>query len=136
MMTLIFDRPRVLEWANSRLPGVDMARATGIGVEDPVTGALIAAAVFHNHRGHDIELGFAADSPRWAQRGVIRAIFSYVFDQLGCVRVTTIMAEANARAIRLNEGLGFVVEGHHKNGMAPGVDAVSMGLQKGNCRWI
>lgn len=136
MMQLVFDRSRVLEWAEARLPGIDMERAQGIGVADPKTGEMIAAAIFHNFRGHDVEIGFAADSPRWAQRGVVRAIFDYVFNQLGCVRVTTIIAETNNRALRLNDGLGFVREGRHPNGMAPGVAAISLGMQKEDCRWL
>lgn len=136
MMTLIFDRSRVLEWAESRLPGVDKERASCIGVEDPKTGELIAAAVFHNYRGHDVEIGFAADSPRWAQRGVVRAIFGYVFNQLGCTRLTTITGENNERALRLDEGLGFVREGYHPHGMAPGVAAISLGMQREDCKWI
>lgn len=136
MMKLVFDRAHVLAWASSRLPSIDMERAQAIGVADPKTGEIIAVAVFHNFRGHDVEIGFAADSPRWAQRGVVRAIFDYVFNQLGCDRLTTITAETNVRARRLDEGLGFVFEGRHPNGMAPGVAAISYGMQRGDCKWI
>lgn len=137
MMRLCFDKDRVVTWANERMPPTDTEKAQSvIGVEDPKTGELIAAAIFHNYKGHDIEIGFCADSPRWAQRGVIRAIFHYVFDQLGCIRLTTITGENNARARRFDEYLGFVQEGIHPHGMAPGETAISYGMMKDQCRWL
>jgi RimJ/RimL family protein N-acetyltransferase len=135
MMRLVCDRQdELLEWAKKRMPLLNIeGGAAAIGVED---GEIIAVAVFDRYRGHDIEISFAADSPRWARRGVIRGILHYPFVQLGCVRLTTITAENNTRARRLDEGLGFVLEGVHPNGLAPGVTAVSYGMQRSECKWI
>jgi RimJ/RimL family protein N-acetyltransferase len=135
MMRLVCDRQdELLAWAKQRMPLLNIeGSAAAIGVED---GEIIAAAVFDRYRGHDIEISFAADSPRWARRGVIRGIFHYPFVQLGCVRLTTITAENNTRARRLDEGLGFVLEGIHPNGLAPGVTAVSYGMQRSECKWL
>jgi RimJ/RimL family protein N-acetyltransferase len=135
MMRLVCDRQaELLTWAKDRMPLLNIeGSAAAIGVED---GEIIAVAVFDRYRGHDIEISFAADSPRWARRGVIRGIFHYPFVQLGCVRLTTITAENNARARRLDEGLGFVLEGIHPNGLAPGVTAVSYGMQRRECKWL
>jgi RimJ/RimL family protein N-acetyltransferase len=135
MMRLVCDRQHeLLAWAKQRMPLLNIeGSAAAIGVED---GEIIAVAVFDRYRGHDIEISFAADSPRWARRGVIRGIFHYPFVQLGCVRLTTITAENNTRARRLDEGLGFVLEGIHPNGLAPGVTAVSYGMQRSECKWL
>lgn len=135
MMRLVCDRQdELLAWAKKRMPLLNIeGSAAAIGVED---GEIIAVAVFDRYRGHDIEISFAADSPRWARRGVIRGIFHYPFVQLGCVRLTTITAENNTRARRLDEGLGFVLEGIHPNGLAPGVTAVSYGMQRSECKWL
>lgn len=135
MMRLVFDTVSVCEWARPLLPDIDPGRSSAIGVVNEA-GKMIAAAVFCNFKGHDVEIGFASTDPRWAQRGVIRAIFNYVFNQLGCVRLTTITAETNLRARKLDEGLGFKLEGVHPNGMAPGVTAISYGMQKDECRWL
>lgn len=134
-MRLVCDRQdELLAWAKKRMPLLNIeGSAAAIGVED---GEIIAVAVFDRYRGHDIEISFAADSPRWARRGVIRGIFHYPFVQLGCVRLTTITAENNTRARRLDEGLGFVLEGIHPNGLAPGVTAVSYGMQRSECKWL
>jgi len=135
MMRLVCDRQdELLAWAKQRMPLLNIeGSAAAIGVED---GEIIAVAIFDRYRGHDIEISFAADSPRWARRGVIRGIFHYPFVQLGCVRLTTITAENNTRARRLDEGLGFVLEGIHPNGLAPGVTAVSYGMQRSECKWL
>jgi RimJ/RimL family protein N-acetyltransferase len=135
-MKLVCDRQtELLAWAQDRMPLLNIeGSAAGIGVEEK--GVLLAVAVFDRYRGHDIEISFAADSPRWARRGVIRGIFHYPFVQLGCVRLTTITAENNTRARRLDEGLGFVLEGIHPNGLAPGVTAVSYGMQRSKCKWL
>jgi RimJ/RimL family protein N-acetyltransferase len=135
-MKLVCDRQdELLRWAKDRMPLLNIeGSAAGIGVEEK--GVLLAVAVFDRYRGHDIEISFAADSPRWARRGVIRGIFHYPFVQLGCVRLTTITAENNTRARRLDEGLGFVLEGIHPNGLAPGVTAVSYGMQRSKCKWL
>ena len=136
MMRLVCNRqPELLTWAKDRMPLLNIeGGAAGIGVEEK--GVLLAVAVFDRYRGHDIEISFAADSPRWARRGVIRGIFHYPFVQLGCVRLTTITAENNTRARRLDEGLGFVLEGIHPDGLAPGVTAVSYGMQRSKCKWL
>ena len=135
-MRLVCDRQdELLRWAKDRMPLLNIeGHAAAIGVEE--NGVLLAVAVFDRYRGHDIEISFAADSPRWARRGVIRGIFHYPFVQLGCVRLTTITAENNTRARRLDEGLGFVLEGIHPNGLAPGVTAVSYGMQRSECKWL
>jgi RimJ/RimL family protein N-acetyltransferase len=135
-MRLVCDRQdELLRWAQDRMPLLNIeGSAAGIGVEEK--GLLLAVAVFDRYRGHDIEISFAADSPRWARRGVIRGILSYPFLQLGCIRLTTITAAQNMRARRLDEGLGFKLEGIHRDGLAPGIDAASYGMLKDECKWL
>jgi len=137
MMRLEYDKAAAVAWWNARMDQVALEKTqSAICVVDPNTNQIIAVALFHNFKGHDIEIGFAADDPRWAERGVIRAIFHYVFEQLGCSRLTTITAKNNKRARKLDEGLGFKLEGVHENGMAPGVTAISYGMTKENCKWL
>lgn len=74
---------------------------------------LVAGAVFHNYLpDHNIgELSFAAITPRWATRGVIRAILHVPFCQYGWRRLTAVTAHDNDAAQRLLSGLGFRREG-------------------------
>lgn len=141
-MRLVYEPNDVLvEWARAQMPpysrGFGPARAIGVADGD----ALLACALFFNCRTlngepFDIEIGFSAVSPRWATRGMIRGILKYPFVQLGCARLTTVTAKANKRARKLDEGLGFKLEGVHPHGLAPGVTAISYGMLREDCKWL
>lgn len=49
-------------------------------------GRLIAGVVYHNWRPSAgvIEMSAAAEDRRWLQRPVLRAMFAYPFDEVGC----------------------------------------------------
>lgn len=109
-MRLVFDGP-LIEWAAARIPHAgNFGPAVAIGV---ATDRLIAVCVYHN----DIpdygtcEISMAADSPRWAQRGIIRALLSVPFEQYGRNLVQTVTPAKNTRAIRFNQGIGMTIEG-------------------------
>jgi RimJ/RimL family protein N-acetyltransferase len=109
--------------------GVDsFGKAVSIGVVSD--GKLIAGAVFYNYRNVDIELAFAADSPRWATRNNINRILYYPFFQLNCKRITTLQNPDNLRCIKSSEGLGFVYEGALREAGNGGSDILIYGLTK------
>lgn len=132
-MNLVFG-PEIVSWVNDRLPFADLSNGAGIGVEED--GAIIAGVVFTNYRKIDIEVSLAADSPRWARRGILRAFSAYPFIQLGCRRVTSFVPEWNERARRWNEGFGFTQEGRHPGSFEDGSAAISYGMLRENCRWL
>jgi RimJ/RimL family protein N-acetyltransferase len=130
----------VAAWVAARIPvRVSFEKCAAIGVA--VDGKLIAGAVFTNYRelahGKDIEVSFAADSPRWATRQNIRSIFSYPFTQLNCVRLTTIVSRKNKRARKLDVGLGFKLEGMVRKGYDGKYDAAVYGMLRSEAdRWL
>jgi RimJ/RimL family protein N-acetyltransferase len=80
---------------------------TAIGVAE--NGDLIGGTVFHDYSPEAgvIEMSSAAVSPRWLAPQMIRAIFGYVFDQLGCQVVVMRVREDNARMVRIAQKFGF-----------------------------
>lgn len=80
---------------------------TAIGVAE--NGDLIGGTVFHNFSPETgtIEMSSAAVSPRWLAPKMLRAIFGYVFDQLGCQAVIMRVRETNIRMVRIAEKFGF-----------------------------
>ena len=130
------------DWVAQRLPIVrdhrDFGPFTTMGVFDDrgTRPVLIAGAVFHRFRTFDMEITFAADTPRWATRGVIRAILDYPFNQVGCERVTTIVGRKNKRSRKLQKGLGFKEEGIVRRGYDGRQDAVIYGMLRCECRWL
>ena len=80
---------------------------------------LIAVAVYHMMRGRNIELSFAATSPRWATKENIAAILAWPFTQTDVARITTFAPRWNKPARKLNEGIGFERVGHIPGLFAP-----------------
>jgi hypothetical protein len=99
-------------------------------------GKFAAGVVFHNYHGHDIEMSAAADDPLWCLPETLRQLFAYPFAQLNCVRMTTITGRKNKRARKIDERLGFRLEGVVRKGIDGKEDAVIYGLLKSECKWI
>ncbi len=80
---------------------------TAIGVAE--NGDLIGGTVFHQYSPEAgiIEMSSAAVSPRWLAPKMIRAIFGYVFDQIGCQAVVMRIAESNSRMLNISDRFGF-----------------------------
>ena len=98
----------------------------GIGLADGEE--MVAGCVYQNFRGHDIEMVFAAKSPRWATRSNISRFFDYPFLQLGCSRVTAIVLKSNRKSRKFIEGVGFKLEGVARKGFDGIQDACIYGL--------
>lgn len=75
-------------------------------VED---GRLIGGTVYHNWQPQEgvMELSSAAVSRRWLQPHVIRTMFAYPFDVMGCQLVVLRVSERNHGMIRIARRFGF-----------------------------
>ncbi len=140
-LSLVFDQDdRVAQFVATLLPVAftadDFGPCTTIGIADKSSGDLIGGAVYHRWRGFDCELTFAATSPRWCRRGVLTALFHYPFVQRACTRMTLIIGRNNARALKLNLGLGFKLEGIARRAYDGINDACVLGMLREECRFI
>ena len=99
----------VAAWVAAHIPGCDrgFGTCTAIGVVDD--GELIGGTVFHNWTPETgvIEMSSAAVSPRWLHPKMLRAIFAYPFEQLGCQMVVLRVSERNERMIGIANRFGF-----------------------------
>ena len=128
-MKLLFGQDAaVAAWVAARIPhaSTGFGQCFAIGVVDD-TG-IRAGVVFHAWTPGNCEISMAADTPRWAQRGLIRAMLHYPFEQQACRRVTVVIPHDGARAIRFCAGLGFVREGVVRHLYAEKRHGVVMGL--------
>ena len=116
MATMVFGRDReVASWAEQFLPrpmGL-MARAftapfVAIGVADR-SGALTGAFVITGYDGNDVNVSVAGRGA--IARTPLRVVTGYIFDELGCSRITVTTRAANARVISIAKRLGFKREG-------------------------
>lgn len=80
---------------------------TTMGVTDG--GELIAGIVYHNYSPEAgvIELSAAATSKRWLTRRVLKAMFLYPFDEIGCQMVVLRVAEDNQGMVDIARRFGF-----------------------------
>ena len=103
-------------WVAARIPHIESAADFGayeaVGVQD-ADGRMVAGCIYHNYlrRYANCEISFAADTPRFATRGVIRGLLSVPFGQYACRRVTLLVPIGATRTIRFVSGIGFVREG-------------------------
>lgn len=80
---------------------------TTLGVIDK--GMLAAGVVFHNYQPEAavIELSAASTSKRWMTRPVLKAMFDYPFEEIGCQMVVLRVRERNAGMVAIAERFGF-----------------------------
>ncbi|MDO3434613.1 GNAT family protein [Rhizobium sp. CBN3] len=75
-------------------------------------GRIIAGLVFNVWTEHDIEISLAADR---LSLTLMRAVFDYVFNQLGCRRATCRTRADNSRAQSLLARVGAEPEGRQRS---------------------
>lgn len=131
-MDMIFGHDEKLsEWVAKQIPhmtsGFGPCKAIGVGDID--RGRLFAAVVYHNYivqkSGYKTcEVSIASATPRWAVRGIIRALLSVAFEQYGVGKVYSLMSHDNDKAIRFNKGIGFRQDATLRHHFGPGKHAM------------
>lgn len=103
------DYAAVCQYVSQRI--WDQARNFGQGtamvvIED---GRAVAAVIFHNfdREAGVIEFSGASDNKRWLTRPVIREIFGYIFNDLGCQATVARVDEDNKPLARILKAYGF-----------------------------
>lgn len=101
-------------------------------------GVLIGGVVYYRYHPSDgdIMASFAFDRPDWCYPQTMRALFDYPFGQLGCRRMTVIVARNNKRSRKVCEGFGFKLEGVMRKAMGRRIDAMIYGMLREECRFL
>lgn len=122
-MRLIFGKDeKVAKWVCKHIPAMGdspglFGQCTAIGVEDK-NGDALAGVVFHDFQEQfrTMQVSFAAVSPRWATRNMVRTLLFYPFEQAKVQKLWSAIQHTNARALKFSTGIGFRKEatlGHH-----------------------
>jgi hypothetical protein len=124
----------IARWVTSRLGLPDFEPCIAIGI---TRGAdLIAGVVYAAYCQANIEMTIASASPAWCTRAVLKSLFWYPFEQLGCHRVTAITEGKNRPVREFLLRLGFQEEGVMRRSYLSGADAVIYGMLREECRWL
>lgn len=140
-MRLVFQpREYLMRWAFNHIHGALPMKLDSdwqvIGLTDDV-GNVKCVTVYHDFRENSMEMTIAADTPRWATRGNIRAFLHYPFCQQGVGHVRAVVHVKNKRSRKLVEGLGFKLEGVLRNAAKDGKNLMLYGMvRKEADRWL
>ena len=111
-MILIGHDQVVADWVAKAIKKQFCPPYTAIGTVD-ADGRLTGGAVFTNYTGDAVELSIAGGGV--VNRAAWRAIAHYVFEQMGCSRLTIHTSAKNKRVRRMAPKFGFVFEGTARN---------------------
>jgi len=129
----VFDGERISKWV-FEYGGQWVPGNPAIGVEDE-SGVLIAAIAYDGYTGASISMHSRCDDPRRVPRKFYSLIFDYPFNQLKVKRVNGIVASSNARAMRVDEHLGFKREAVLRDYFPDG-DAIIYAMYRDDCRFL
>lgn len=125
----------IRQWVSNELGyavGGDNYRAIGILHNDRVIGG----CVYHDYKGYMVEGSLATTDKRWCSRKVLKALFDFAFNELGCERFHAVCSKKNKQMRDIFVRLGFKQEGSHPKAHIDGSDAISYGMLKDQCKWI
>lgn len=114
---------RVMEFVSEQVKQPFFPPYTCLGIER--NGKIVAGCVFNCYTRNDIQLTAAGKG--WT-KGFLRQVYAYIYDQLGCLRMT--VTTEQPEVVLLAERLGGKVEGLMRNFFGEGRDAFIMGILK------
>lgn len=129
----------IVEWVAKQTHEYgNFGAAQGIGLQewDGSTWNIVAGVVYNDYNGANVNMHVASDGgKRWLTRQFLWTCFDYPFNQLKVKRVTALIGEGNADAIRFNRHVGFELEARLRDAHPTG-DMLVFILRKPQCRWL
>lgn len=118
---MIVTDERVSRFVGERCGVVVAPPFTTMGIER--NGRISAGVIFNYYTGNDIYVTVAGGP---FNRGFITAVGKYVFEQVGCLRMT--IQTEQPKIIDISKRLGAKVEGVKRNYFGKGRDATVLGI--------
>ena len=88
-------------------------------------GKIVSGVVFNSFTGNDVAVTVAGSS---FTRGFISAVGEYVFEQMGCLRMS--ITTEQPKVIEIASRLGGQTEGCKRNHFGSGRDGIVLGILK------
>lgn len=125
---MIVSDERVARFVSERLGFGLCPPFTAMGIERG--GQIVAGVVFNHFEGADVHVTIAGEG--WT-RGFLRAVGTYVYDVLGCERLTAVTACEKVAAFGAR--LGGQFEGRLRSHFGPGKDGIIVGILREEWRY-
>lgn len=116
---------RVVSFLAERVGSEPRRPLTALGVEKD--GTIIGGIVFNEYNGSNIEISVAGDTKAFSP-AFIRRVSRYIFDELGCLRVSITTEKKDV--VELAMRLGAQTEGRRRNFYGLNRDAILMGVMR------
>jgi hypothetical protein len=125
---MVVSEPRevIVRWVGAQV-GLEFKPPYSALASVNADGRITAGVVFQNWTQRDIELSVAASS---IPRALLKAIYSYTVDQLGCCRVTFRIRSSDLKTQESAQRLGAQWEGRSRRFYSDTEDAVILGILK------
>lgn len=109
----------------------------GIGIQEWTANEwrCVAGVAYTDFNGASISMHVGATVRTWPTADFLWMCFDYPFNQLRCNVVVGVVGEGNERARRLDEHLGFVLQGRIPNGHLTG-DLLIYAMTRQQCRYL
>lgn len=134
-MILANDPHAVAEYVIPRLPYQWELKGDFAAFGSVRNDRIVGGVLFHSYRAPgDMEVMMAGE-PGWLTRAMLRTMFDFAFNKMGCIRVTAVTSKKNRKA-RALERMGWVMEGKLRKAMPDGSDAIVYGMLRRECQWI
>ena len=126
----------VIRWASRAIPDfIPSPGAKALGVVHQ--GNLVAGVIYERFNGVHMEVSITArKGVLWARPAVLRHLFGYPFNQMGCVAISALVPMSNLWSLSLATNLGFEPEAYVKFAAPDGSPMVVLKMFRENCRWI
>ncbi len=124
---MIITGETVAKFVGERCDTIIYPPFTAMGLER--NGQVTAGVVFNCYTGSDIEVTVAGGP---FSRGFIRSVGKYVFEQIGCIRMT--ITTEKPEVIKIAHRLGAQTEGTKRNHFGKGRDGTVLGILRED--WI
>jgi len=118
---MIVTDERVARFVGERCETIICPPYTVMGIER--NGEIVAGVVFNNYTKNDIEVTVAGGP---FTRGFISAVGKYVFEQIGCLRMS--ITTEKPEVIRIAHRLAAQTEGTKRNHFGKGRDGTVLGI--------
>lgn len=133
----------VADYIVSKVEGTTLRFAPGtyqafafLSDKDEFVGGAVVSNFRQGEFANDCEISCAAETSMAFRPHVVRAVFTYIFEQLECGRCTALTTKKNRRTRGFLEALGFKLEGCVRRGYDGKRDALVYGLLAEDCRFV
>ncbi len=123
-------------WVRAQVPVIRAEDTIGLVAQDAETGDIKGAAIFDNLSEGSAQAHFMLKSPMVLRHHFLEACLDYIFNDIGKQVLLGFVAGDNAKAIKINEHMGFKTVHKIINGFDTGVDYYIMEMHKHECRYL